>query len=363
MTEAMARLDQVPSSARSVHRAWPYVRAALLLGLVMYGYHLATRSNPAPTWSAWLLPLLRAEINAFAVVACFVVADRVTGGDGTRRGPYLAAIVAAASLGVIVAWTISHLGRLGLPVSNRLLWVLYLEIEYAVIAGAAVFAYLDHRRARAALARMHAAETARVATAKRTLETRLQAMQARVEPQFLFDTLGKVKRLYERNGELAERVLDELIAYLRAAMPRMRDTSSTVAQEVDLVRAWLSIARTGADAPFDFSIDVSEGARDARLPPMMLLPLTERMLAGSTATRFALSIVSAADRLRARIAADHRSAIDDDGTIAALRERLAALFGDQATLAISVRPDGGGEALLDIPFEPTGFEPASPALA
>jgi hypothetical protein len=50
-------------------------------------------------------------------------------------------------------------------------------------------------------------------------------MQARVEPPFLFNTLAQVKRLYEMDATLAQRMLDDLVAYLRAAMPHMRDTS------------------------------------------------------------------------------------------------------------------------------------------
>ena len=109
-----------------------------------------------------------------------------------------------------------------------------------ILGGAATFVYTDRRRALAARARMHAAELERARAAKRTLESRLQAMQARVEPQFLFNTLAQVRDLYRADAALGERMLDELIAYLRAAMPKMRDTSSTVGQEIELVRAYLA---------------------------------------------------------------------------------------------------------------------------
>jgi LytS/YehU family sensor histidine kinase len=132
---------------------------------------------------------------------------------------------------------------------------------------------------------------------------------------------------------------------------------------VDLVRAWLSIARTGASAPFEFAIDVDEGAGEARLPPMMLLPLAERMLQGSAATRVALSVKTAADRLGVRIVVDRLRLLDDDKMVSALRERLFALFGDQATLGIAAGPDGTSQAVLDIPFEPTGFAPGVPSPA
>ena len=81
-------------------------------------------------------------------------------------------------------------------------------------------------------------------------------MQARVEPQFLFNTLAQVERLYEPMPTLAGRMLDDLIAYLRAAMPAMRGTSSTVAQEIELARAYLDIVRMRLGDRLRVSIDV-----------------------------------------------------------------------------------------------------------
>jgi sensor histidine kinase YesM len=89
---------------------------------------------------------------------------------------------------------------------------------------------------------LRAAELDRVRKSRLALESRLQALQARVEPEFLFRTLSHVRDLYDRDVVLgsparASKMLDDLIAYLRAAMPHVRDTSSTVAQEVELPRA------------------------------------------------------------------------------------------------------------------------------
>ena len=126
---------------------------------------------------------------------------------------------------------------------------------------------------------MHAAELERARTAKRTLESRLQAMQARVEPTFLFNTLSQVRDLYRADVAHGERMLDELIAYLRAAMPKMRDTSSTIGQELELVRAYLVIVRLRLGERLAFEIETPKEIGDARMPPMMLLPLVDHAIA------------------------------------------------------------------------------------
>ena len=66
-------------------------------------------------------------------------------------------------------------------------------------------------------------------------------MQARVEPRFLFNTLAQVERLYEIDAQRADRMLDDLIVYLRAALPQLRETTSTLSREIELAKAYLNI--------------------------------------------------------------------------------------------------------------------------
>ena len=61
-------------------------------------------------------------------------------------------------------------------------------------------------------------------------------MQAQVEPHFLFNTLASVQYLTETDPPDAHRLLGHLIAYLRAALPQLRASSTTLGQEVELAR-------------------------------------------------------------------------------------------------------------------------------
>jgi len=214
------------------------------------------------------------QIGAFALLLGIVAADESTGRQSLRRAAYVAAVVFAAAISAPLE---SVFGVMF--VEPVFAWMdvvkgtLYTFFEWMALGGAATFIYTDRRRAHAATARLRAAELARAQTAKRTLESRLQAMQARVEPRFLFDTLGQVKTLCRTDGAAGERMLSELIAYLRAAMPKMRETTSTLAQEMELARAYLAIVKVRLADRLDFSIDAPDELGGTRMPSMMLLPL------------------------------------------------------------------------------------------
>jgi LytS/YehU family sensor histidine kinase len=244
--------------------------------------------------------------------------------------------------------------------------IVYAFFEWLVLGGAATFIYTDRRRAKKAVARMRAAEIERRQAAKRTLESHLQALQARVEPQFLFNTLAQVKKLYTLDSASGERMLDQLIAYLRAAMPKMRDTSSTLGQELELARAYLAIVKLRLGDRLSYEIESVPEAREARMPPMLLLPLIDHAIVhglAEPATVAALSLRAevAEGNLRVQIA-DRRGSFRPEGEsegLDGIRERLAALYGTEASLVLRSMESGATEAVLEIPRAEDLGEPGS----
>src|SRR5205823_33842 len=155
-----------------------------------------------------------------------VVPDRVTGTNSGRRAAYVTAVAIGAaasaildSLALGLVWNQYELAFADPSLDWRTYRVghtFYLFFEWLALGGVATFVYIDRRRAQAEGARLHDAEMQRARTSRGVFESRLRAMQARIEPQFLFNTLAQVKRLYEIDPALAQRMLDDLIAYLRA---------------------------------------------------------------------------------------------------------------------------------------------------
>lgn len=235
-----------------------------------------------------------------------------------------------------------------------------------LLGGLATFVHVNRRTALAARRRQHAAERARALARRRRLESQLQALQARVEPVFLFDTLTRIRTLYREDGAVAGAMLEDLIVYLRAALPHMRESTSTVEQETTLVRSWLDIVRR-AHPDWRVRFRIADEARPLRLPALVLLPLVQRAVA---ATRGLLAIdveaVLAGDRLQFSVATNYRAlggapaGMDDAGRTFVLQEvddRIRALYGAEAELATRFTADGS-ETVVRVPIEPMAERPA-----
>jgi hypothetical protein len=88
--------------------------------------------------------------------------------------------------------------------------------------GLAAAVYASRRRRARMLAALHAAELGRVRAQQRLAEARLASLQVRVEPDFLLQTLTRLEQSYEADPDAADRLLDELIAFLRGALADIR---------------------------------------------------------------------------------------------------------------------------------------------
>jgi sensor histidine kinase YesM len=273
---AIARLPapiaEVLIAWRSIERE--HVVGAALLGIaaiapLMIGF----MTGPYPMRASEVFRVVgNAEIWSFTLMLCILVADeRVDRGAGPLA-TYAAAVGIAAVLGVLIGLAHSHfvwdalrnppaaLQKKAAAVSwLQLTLTVYVTFEYLLIGSLATYLYVDRRAARRMAVRVHEAARRRTDQARRMLESQLQAMQARVEPKFLFGTLAQVRDLYDADAEVAERMLEELITYLRAAMPKMRDSASTVAEEVELVRAYLEIVKLRLGQRLAYTIDVPTG--------------------------------------------------------------------------------------------------------
>lgn len=290
------------------------------------------------------------------------VADAVSRDDPNAVAPYAVAAITAAVLGeALFTATIPLLGLThcacsmdrwapGARSANML-------PDSLLICSFVTAGYRYWRRSSLRLARLNARELTRAQLTRRTLESRLQAMQACIEPQFLFDTLAAVERMHASDPRSAACLIDELIIYLRAALPHLRESNSTVAKESELVHAWLNIQRLRNGRGPAFDMDLGAGAGAASMPPMVLLPLVDYVL-----DDLADASTDASLRITARVAGDClRFTLDAQGTsgaaaeraadkLAGLRERLHTLYGDTARLVLGGR-DRALRITLELPYE------------
>ena len=225
---------------------------------------------------------------------------------------------------------------------------------YGGMATAVLYLFARERDDARAL---HETKLAKLALERDMIEARLQALQAQIEPHFLFNTLANIKELYATESARAKPLIHELATYLRAALPQMRDTGSTLARELSLARAYLSVLQVRMGQRLRVVIDVATDLQDASMPPVMLLTLVENAVKHGIGPRpQGGTIAIRAERTLERL----RVAVSDDGVgfpkgfgsgigLANIRARLSALYGDAGSLSVGANPGGGVIATIEMP--------------
>jgi len=183
-------------------------------------------------------------------------------------------------------------------------------------------------------------------------------MQAQVEPHFLFNTLANVRELVDSGSPQASAVLGSLIAYLRAAVPRLQEPATTLGQELELVRAYLELMHMRMPDRLQFEIHADEEALALRCPPMTLLTLVENAVRhgidpSEEGGRIEVRVRLRDGRCRAQVidtGMGFRRAGTGLGTgLSTLRERLQLTFGSDAQLRLVTLDPRGVRAEVEFP--------------
>jgi signal transduction histidine kinase len=194
---------------------------------------------------------------------------------------------------------------------------------------------------------------------RQALDARLQLLHAQIEPHFLFNTLANVQELVDSGSPQAAAVLRSLIAYLRAAMPRLNDDDASLATEVGLVRAYLELMHMRMPDRMSFEVAVPQELLALRFPSMALLTLVENAIRhgvdpSEQGGRIEVGAARDAGRAAVRIwVADTGVGMSEKaapGTgLTNLRARLKAFYGDSAQLELVEQAPHGLRAELVIP--------------
>jgi len=240
------------------------------------------------------------------------------------------------------------------------------ELAFLWIVASLVIKITYKRQIQAEAQAAQATETAEAESLRRqVVEARMAAMQAQVEPHFLFNTLASIDHLIETDPPRASVMQKNLIALLRASMPSMRETGDSAARdlkrELAVIRPYLEILKVRMEDRLQTEIAVPEGLLSAEFPPMMIQTLVEN------AIKHGLEPKPEGGRLQVRAEIVHGKlavTVADTGVgfgkaatagtgvgLANIRERLQLLYGNKA--AVTVREhDGGGTAVtVTVPYK------------
>jgi len=237
-----------------------------------------------------------------------------------------------------------------------------LAFLFILLSAAIKIAYAGRVKAEAKAA--EAQEVAEAESLKRQVsEARMAAMQAQVEPHFLFNTLASIDHLIEVDPPRASRMQKNLIALLRASMPAMREKATNLGRELEVVRPYLEILKVRMEGRLQAQVNVSEGLYSADFPPMMLQSLVENAIKHGLEPKadggsLTVSAEVAHGKLQVSVADTGvgfaRAATAGTGTgLTNIRERLKLIYGDAAELRIAPNAPTGTRVTIVVPYKAT----------
>jgi signal transduction histidine kinase len=258
-------------------------------------------------------------------------------------------------LGLILAAMLSSIGASGHRVGaapNFFFLFVVASFIIKVVAGG---------KRRAELTASEATKRAETQHLERTvIEARMEALQAQIEPHFLFNTLASIDQLILTDPPRASKMQQSLIRYLRSALPQMRGGGRpTLGQQVSLSTAFLEIMAVRMEDRLQVVMNVPEGLKSAVFPSMVLQTLVENAIKHGLEPK--------ADGGKIEIDAevvDGQLAVHvlDTGMgfmpkseggvgLANIRDRLKVLYNGRAELIITVPAAGGTCATIKVPYE------------
>ena len=189
---------------------------------------------------------------------------------------------------------------------------------------------------------------------------RFAALQAQVNPHFLFNTLNTIV-VRARDGDNAGTVqmVEQLSEMLRRTLTRHRAGEVTLEEELDLVRQYVAIEQARFSDRLAPAFEIAPDTLRAAVPSFALQHLVENAIRHGIAKRSEAGILRIVSR---RVGDDLMVVIEDDGPgilagadaagrgLDTTRERLRLLYRDRASLIVERIATGGTRATLRIPY-------------
>jgi signal transduction histidine kinase len=342
--------------------AWPRITAAAATALLLSVGILVSPAllgflSPAELALAWLEHLAELAVLACGLLLVYIVLDEALSPALPMRLAVLCALLFLCACGLAVllhayyARGFDHLPPPLRLLSDALHWGLP-AVLLAIIADI-------HRKALRVDSEAHAAELARVQQRQGEAEQQLALLQAQIEPHFLFNMLGNVRRLYRTQPEAGAEAIESLMRYLRTAMPQLRNPGGSLGDEIELVRAYLELHRIRMGDRLEVSVQADALLLAVAFPPMLVVTLVENAIrhgiepAGGG--RVSVSAQRAGDWLELEVRDDGVGfgAAASSGTgvgLSNVRRQLAARYAGRARLALSAGEPRVALARIRVPL-------------
>ncbi len=277
----------------------------------------------------------------FGRLACMVGLFLLGGVIGTE--------VAMGFFHLLLGWTVD--------LSNHIR-VLAFNLLFAVIFGSAATLYFSLReRAQQLRLALKEKELSEERLTRLKTKAELEALQTKVNPHFLFNTLNSIASLISENPEAAEETVEKLSDLFRHSLKHSEKSTVTVAEELDLIRTYLEIEKVRLGDRLRYEVKCDERVREAEIPAMLIQPLVENSIKHGIAPAIeggAISIeAKEKDGTCIVTVRDTGKGFQDTGDLTgfglrSIQDRLRLLYSDKASLEI-VR-NGYTEIVITFPL-------------
>ncbi|HUI09205.1 MAG TPA: histidine kinase [Bacteroidota bacterium] len=189
---------------------------------------------------------------------------------------YLVAGFAGTEIGYFLLRSFLYSGTLDLGSHVRLL---LFNLVLATIFGSVAFVYYSLLGRASAMARtLREKEINEERLERLRMRAELDALQAKVNPHFLFNTLNSIASLISENPAAAEATVEKLSGLFRYTLQRGQQGDVALSEELEIVRTYLEIEKVRFGDRLRFSIRAGEGAGEVRVPPLIIQPLVENSI-------------------------------------------------------------------------------------
>jgi signal transduction histidine kinase len=329
----------------------------LLSAEVMSSPQLLAFFSPLEIALAWLDHAAELSVLAVGLTITYTLFEQATWRQPRVRRLALCCVVllALSSLATLLLYGYYAHGFAHLPPLLRLLAE---SLRFGLPAVFLVLVADVHHRALQVDAAAHRAELARAQSGHDETEQQLALLQAQIEPHFLFNVLGNLRRLYRTEPQAGADAIGSLMRYLRAALPQLRSRQATLGDELELVRAYLDLLQVRMGDRLAFFIDAEATHETLEFPPMLLMTLVENAIKHGVEP---IGGGSVCIRVHGERDTLHVAVIDDGAGLSGapsggggvglvnVRRQLAARYGNRAQLTLEGRSPRGTRAAIAIP--------------
>jgi signal transduction histidine kinase len=215
------------------------------------------------------------------------------------------------------------------------------------------------------LEKLAGARAAQQAAQRLAAENQLRLLQSQLEPHMLFNTLANLRVLIGLDAAQAQAMLDRLIAFLRSTLDASRSAAHPLAAEFERTADYLALMGIRMGPRLVVQLELPPALATLPVPPLLLQPLVENAIkhglepqvqggrievaARAEGAELVLTVHDSGAGLGAAPPAQPGSPGSRFGLVQ-IRERLATLHGNRASLVLAAAPGGGTTATIRMPL-------------